>query len=59
MSLRVENNGVRSPVSGVPPWSRSREEKLPLPRGLEHFLNIKKGARFPPQAPQIAIFEPD
>ena len=39
----------RCPVSGVPPWSRSREEKLPLPRGLEHFLNTKKGARFPPK----------
>ena len=39
---------LRSPASGVPPWSRSKEEKLPLPQGLGRFLNIKKPSRTPP-----------
>ena len=39
---------LRSPASGLPPWSRSKEEKLPLSKGLGRFLNIKKPSRTPP-----------
>ena len=47
--VRCPVSGLRCPVSGVPSPEPFERKKLPLPRGLEHFLNIKKGARFPPK----------